>query len=113
MRYAIAVAAILSCFLVSEANAYVSGNELWGLCEAGGKGSVEEAGCGMYVVGTVDTFRALHDSVQVTHYCIPDNVTNSQLIDVVKLYLRNHPENRQDAGPTLIMIALKEKFPCS
>jgi Rap1a immunity proteins len=114
MRHAIAVAAILSCFLVSEAKAYVSGNELWVACEAAeGKGSVMDAACGMYVLGTVDTVRVLHDSKQITYYCIPDNVTNGQLVDVVKLYLRNHPENRQYAGPTLIMMALKEKFPCN
>jgi Rap1a immunity proteins len=34
------------------------------------------------------------------------------VMDVVKFFLRDHPEIRQDSAPTLIMLALKEKFPC-
>jgi hypothetical protein len=34
-------------------------------------------------------------------------------MDVVKLYLRDHLETRQYSAPTLVMLALKEKFPCN
>jgi hypothetical protein len=51
---------------------------------------------------------------QVTYYCVPDDkIRNGQMIDIVKLYLRDHPENRQFSAPTLIMLAFKGKFPCN
>jgi chaperonin GroEL (HSP60 family) len=31
---------------------------------------------------------------------------------LVKLYLREHPENRHSVASSLIVAALKEKFPC-
>jgi Rap1a immunity proteins len=31
----------------------------------------------------------------------------------VKLYLRDHPENRHSTGDSLVAAALKEKFPCN
>jgi len=50
---------------------------------------------------------------QIKYYCVPPNVENGQVIDVVKVYLRDHPETRQYSAPTLVMLALKEKFPCN
>jgi hypothetical protein len=42
----------------------------------------------------------------------PDGVKAGQVEDLVKLYLRDHPENRHDVASSLIIAALKEKFPC-
>jgi hypothetical protein len=114
-RYAIAVAAILSCLLVREAEAgFTSGNDLWDACQADEtKDPMRATFCTAYIVGAGETFQALHVANQATYYCIPDNVQNGQAIDVVKLYLRDHPETRQYSAPTLVMLALKEKFPCN
>jgi hypothetical protein len=68
--------------------------------------------CTSYIVRAGETFQALQVAKQIRYYCVPDKVGNGQMIDVVKLYLRDHPENRQYSAPTLIMLAFKEKFPC-
>ena len=70
------------------------------------------AGSTSYILGAAETFQALHEANQVTYYCVPSGVENGQVEDVVKLYLRDHPETRQKSAPTLVMLALKEKFPC-
>jgi hypothetical protein len=113
-RYAIAVAAILSC-VVREAKAdFTSGNRLWDACQADEKKEpVKALFCTAYILGAAETFEALKSANQVTFYCVPPDVEKGQVIDVVKLYLRDHPEKRQSASPTLVMIALAEKFPCN
>ena len=113
-RYAIAVGAILSCVLVREAKAdFTSGNELWDACSADAQKEPEKAiFCTSYILGAGETFQVLQVANQVS-YCVPPKVENGQVIDVVKLYLKDHPESRQYSSPTLIMLALKEKFPCN
>ena len=114
-RYAIAVAAMLSCLLLRESKAdFTSGNLLWDACAADEqKEPVKAIFCTSYILGAGETFQALHLANQVTFYCVPPKVENGQVIDVVRLYLRDHPETRQRSAPTLIMLALKEKFPCN
>src|SRR6476620_2095156 len=114
-RYAIAVAAILSCLSVREAKSdFTSGDQLWDACAADEqKEPVKAIFCTTYILGAGETFQVLQVANQVRFYCVPPKVENGQVIDVVKLYLRDHPESRQYSSPTLIMLALKEKFPCN
>ncbi|QIE54961.1 hypothetical protein G5B40_05545 [Pikeienuella piscinae] len=44
--------------------------------------------------------------------CPPENASNSQLTDVVKKYLEEHPETRHESARTLIWQAFSEAFPC-
>jgi hypothetical protein len=90
---------------------FTSGNDLWDWCQA--NDPMKDALRTSYVLGAGETFQVLQVAKQVRFYCIPDKVQNGQAIDVVKLYLRDHPETRQYSAPTLIMLALKEKFPCN
>jgi len=90
---------------------FTSGNDLWDWCQA--NDPMKDALCTSYVLGAGETFQVLQVAKQVRFYCIPDKVQNGQAIDIVKLYLGDHPETRQYSAPTLIMLALKEKFPCN
>ena len=103
--------AILSCLLVGEAKAdFTSGNELWDACQAHlATEPIKATFCTAYIVGAGETFRGLVGG----YYCLPDNVPNGQLIEIVKHYLRDHPQKRQDSAPTLITLAFKDKFPCN
>jgi hypothetical protein len=100
----------LSCLLASEARAdFTSGNELWDACQANlATEPIKKTFCIAYIVGASETFRGLVGG----YYCLPGNVPNGQLIEIVQLYLRAHPEKRQDSAPTLIMLAFKDKFRC-
>jgi len=72
---------------------FTSGNDLWDWCQA--NDPMKDALCTSYVLGAGETFQVLQVAKQVRFYCIPDKVQNGQAIDVVKLYLRDHPETRQ------------------
>ena len=107
-RYATAIAAILSCFFVGDAKAgFTSGNELWDCLSKN-----DPDFCQGYVLGAAETYTALQLANQVTYFCVPAGAEKGQVLDVVKLFLRDHPETRQKSAPTLVMIALREKFPC-
>jgi hypothetical protein len=103
--------AILSCLLVGEAKAdFTSGNELWDACQANlATEPIKATFCIAYIVGAGETFRALNGG----YYCVPDNVPNGQLIEIVKLYLWAHPEKRQDSAPTPITLAFKKNSPAT
>ena len=80
---------------------WLNGNELFSACTQG------DRLCFGYVLG-ITASAQLADSV-----CIPsDKVTAGQLTDVVKFWLQNHPEIRHHSASSLVMQALREKFPC-
>ena len=86
--------AALGIVFAGEAQAdFISGNELWDACQADEtKEPARATLCIGYILGADETYQALQVANQVTYYCVPDKVQNGQVIDVVKLYLRDHPE---------------------
>jgi hypothetical protein len=110
MRRATLVAVALSCFVICSAEAgYKDGNSLLSDCEGrsrGDPGGRSQWGmCLGYILGVHDA----HDRA----ICIPDGVKSGQVLDVVKRYLRNHPEERHHQASSLVLGALKETFPCN
>jgi hypothetical protein len=93
---------------------FTSGNELWDFCQGDEPGSVKDTFCISYVIGAAEALVALQQAKQTgPEYCLPPHVQRRQVSDVVKLFLRDHPENRQNTAVSLVMLALKEKFPCN
>ena len=115
-RRTMLVAVALSSLLAAKAAAnYFDGNELLAWCENWHREMDPDDDlllggyCGGFA-GVVDTL------VNKPHtFCVPQGpggVSSAQLVEVVKLYLRDHPDNRHLAASLLVMQALKEKFPC-
>jgi hypothetical protein len=73
---------------------------------------VEVIGTVPYCTGYVAGVVAGSDQDGIT-FCFASGVTSDQLADVVKLWLRDHPEKRHLSGSFLVFSALKEKFPCN
>ena len=49
-------------------------------------------------------------------FCVPQGpggVNNKQMVDLVMIYLRDHPEIRHLPAAGLVTAALKRKFPCN
>jgi hypothetical protein len=86
------------------------GNMLFDVCQNGKPVPALEAFkmgmCVGFVTGVSDTLYG-------TTVCGPENVSVQQMVDVVKLYLTNHPERRHLAARDLAANALTEAFPCS
>ena len=87
------------------------GNKLLEECEA--KEPVRQGICFGYITGAADV-DAMDGAVfpEHRHTCVPDVVTNGQLIDVVIKYLKAHPEERHLASGVLIIKAIAKAFPC-
>ena len=81
----------------------MSGDVLYAFC------TKSSAYCIGYVAGVVDGDAA----EQGTTFCLSDGVNSDQLADVVKLWLRDHPETRHKSGSYLVFEALRAKFPCN
>ena len=117
----IVVAVALSCLVgVAPAaaaikSALIDGNKL---DEACGDGTAFDAGlCYGYVFGIVDSAESSQFAKGPRMWCWPDDLSldqaKDQSVEAVKLYLHDHPENRQFTGDSLVAAALKEKFPCN
>lgn len=61
-----------------------------------------------FVWGVTVGFANLSDRL-----CLPDNVTDEQIFDIVGTYVNDHPEERHKSASLLIMRALKNIFPCA
>lgn len=58
-----------------------------------------------YIMGAVDT-------VNTVAYCIPENATSGQLLDVVLQYAKELPKFRHWKADLFINTALKVTYPC-
>ena len=106
---AIATAAALTALLSTGAHAQrlskVSGAKLMGICNAG-----RSTDCDAYLSGVADAIGAAgRDHAPA---CIPDAVTGVQLREVVKKFLRDHPQDMQQPAGELVTHAFAADFPC-
>lgn len=58
-----------------------------------------------YIVGVTDTLIG-------TTICIPQGVSQGQLMDVVKNFLNRAPQARNLPANVLVMVAVEEHWPC-
>jgi Rap1a immunity proteins len=110
---AVLVAASLSSLVIAATTAsagFDDGNALFERCKTYTSDRATEpfndGVCAGYIVGATDALD------RGSLLCLPD-VTKGQIIDVVILWLRDHPEKRHLGASSLIGAALKEKFPCN
>ncbi len=60
-----------------------------------------------YVFGTLDT-----NNSPIPNLCIPHNAINKQVVEVVRKYLKDHPEELHLLGSELVKKALPAAWPC-
>jgi hypothetical protein len=88
-----------------------SGNALFDACQRGDNVQdperwANDGMCGGYIGGVADALNG-------TSFCLSVGIVERQVEDVVKLYLRDHPEKRHFLASDPVTAALKEKFPCN
>jgi len=64
-----------------------------------------------FVNGALDMESVLGDP-NAPFYCAPAGATKSQAFDIVKMHLANKPEERHKNASLLILLALKNAWPC-
>ena len=71
--------------------------------------------CAGYIAGIVDfhtvatTVEALSDDM----FCLPRNITTAQVIRDVTQYLEENPGKYHDLAAYLVILALREAYPCN
>lgn len=83
---------------------YQSGNELYN--DLIGRTDAEQMFALGYVVGVVDAY------IQ-KEVCVPQNVTQGQLSEVVKQFLASRPQIRHQPADILVVLAVRQHWPCS
>ena len=53
------------------------------------------------------------DAFDGSSFCLTTTRVVKEVVDVVIVYLRDHPEQRNHDASSLVTTALKEKFPCN
>ena len=100
----------------------INGNELLRQCRAAelARPTTEENSdytyCRGYVMGAVET-RLLFENLKrqestKKHFCMPDEMLNSQLVLIVVKFLHDNPDKLHWAAPALINNALIAAYPC-
>jgi hypothetical protein len=73
--------------------------------------------CAVYLNGFLDSHSiamGLGDSRKETNFCLPaSGISNDQAVRVVVQWLEAHPADLHKSGRTLVLLALRDAFPCS
>ena len=90
----------------ATASAFMTGNRLYEYCKD------ENANCVGYVAGVADILSAqngegIHDGA-----CAPDGMTIEQVIRAFQNYARDHPASLSFIGANVVLLGLREAFPC-
>lgn len=114
MRRLSVVAAICVVALSTPSPSYAddyTGNQMLRDCNQGndwGSGA-----CFGRIIGSIDGFRvkAMLDKTGLP-FCMPDGVTNGQVVDIVVKWVRDQPAKRHYTYEVITGLALKDAFPC-
>ncbi len=108
-------ALVLSAGSAAAKGVFYAGTELQKLCntpEADNLYYVNSASCRHYVVGVADTF-SCDEPFHGFGWQSGSNMSASQMQQVVKRWLNDHPADLHYAAVSLVVEALSEAFPCS
>jgi hypothetical protein len=90
-----------------NAPALLTGSQLMDACK---RSDAYGGYCGGYVAGMADSMTAKRPHPAA---CFPHRVAAEQLVNVVKLYLSQHPEKSHFGAFEGIFLALQSAFPCA
>lgn len=106
---------VAGCLMISTPSPSLAddytGNQILRDCNQGN--DWPSGSCFGRIIGSVDGFRvkAALDKTGLP-FCIPEGVTNGQVVDIVVRWVRDQPAKRHYNYEVITGLALKEAFPC-
>jgi hypothetical protein len=112
-------AALFACFLLVSIPAHSStGNDLKETCDLDQGKFLSHSACTGYILGAVEMTELINaaadrskDKKQFS-VCIPAGITYGQIVDVVKKFVDDHPEERHQKASVMVFLAVQHAFPC-
>ena len=104
---------ILASNFLSPANAglYMTSSRLLSLCES--ELVSEQNVCVGYVLGIADAAQVLDEEESMRRFCLPNDVTSSQLESTAVKYLNDNQDQMDRSASFNLLVALRKAFPCS
>ena len=102
--------ALLAISGQSWAGYYVSANKLLSLCES--DAVVDQNVCVGYILGVADAAQSLDSEINIRRYCLPKNVTSSQLEKVAIKYVNDNPQQLHKPASYYVLVSFRKTFPC-
>ena len=69
--------------------------------------------CFAYVAGAYDTVRAYESWLNLREFCVPAGTSQSELRDAFVSYVDQNPGYIAGEAASVVVVALKSKYPCS
>ena len=95
--------------------ASITGNDLYEDCQAKTTNPIyyqKRFGCLGYINGVLDATIGPDNGLVGFKFCPADTITRGQVRDVVIKWLSDHPQDRDIQASILVVIALREAWPC-
>jgi hypothetical protein len=106
------IIASLSLFAASPATpGFLVGDDVWKSCLS--SFSIDVGRCEGYISGVHDTVRAYEAWNRIAEICSPATATHRELRNIVVDYINMHPDYRRAQAASVVVLALRERFPCS
>lgn len=113
MKYRVlAFFAFAAMSVINPANAsyYMSANKLLSLCES--KSVANQNVCVGYVLGIVDAAQSLDSEANMKRYCLPENISSSQLERTAVKYMNHNSQQLDKSASYYVLVSLRKAFPC-
>ena len=120
MKKLIAIFLLLFFYSAAANSETFSGNKLLEMIQS--KEWANKYGGLQYILGVLEAkvMQAYKDNLRTAKdvkldepaFCIPENVTNRQVLDIVENFLINNPADRHEQALPLVQIALGDAFNC-
>lgn len=108
------IAAVTSSGWAFEARAdFYDGDQLYEECQSpADTRPISNGFCIGYIAGAYDMLDGLSSGAGSNLVCLPSNVQTGEMVDVVKAYLQENPDERSKPAMYNVLTALNIAFPC-
>lgn len=103
---------ITAMSVIKPANAgyYMTANRLLSLCES--DSVADQNVCVGYVLGVTDAAQMLDSETGMRRYCLPKNLTSSQLEKTAIKDMKDNPQQLDKSASYYILVSLRKAFSC-
>ena len=102
--------ALLAMSGQGRAGYYMSANKLLSLCES--DSVANQNVCVGYILGVADAAQTLDSEINIRRYCLPKNVTSSQLEKIAVKHMTDNPQQSHRPASYYVLVSLRAAFPC-